>query len=51
MNIFQVKEGPGDMGATSIQEMDTELDRDAQAVFERKLQTQKVNKKYFILYL
>jgi len=36
-----VKEGPGDMGATSIQEMDTELDRDAQAVFERKLQTQK----------
>ena len=33
--------GPDDMGATSIVEIDTEFDRDAQAIFEKHL---KVNK-------
>ncbi len=33
--------GPQDAGATSITEIDTELDKDAQAIFERKLATNK----------
>merc|ERR1712102_79450 len=32
------KEGPADMGATSVVEIDTQADRDTQAVFERSLQ-------------
>ncbi|XP_005105342.1 E3 ubiquitin-protein ligase RNF113A [Aplysia californica] len=35
------REGPEDMGATSVVEIDTQSDRDAQAVFERSLQVQK----------
>eukprot|EP00794_Sanderia_malayensis_P005944 gene5944-6634_t len=35
------REGPHDMGATSIVEIDTEFDRDAQAIFERKLKANK----------
>ncbi|KAL8594676.1 hypothetical protein ACOMHN_052409 [Nucella lapillus] len=33
--------GPDDMGATATVEIDTELDKDAQAVYERSLQLQK----------
>ncbi|XP_076455878.1 E3 ubiquitin-protein ligase RNF113A-like [Babylonia areolata] len=33
--------GPDDMGATATLEIDTELDKDAQAVYERSLQLQK----------
>ncbi|GFO13305.1 RING finger protein 113a-like, partial [Plakobranchus ocellatus] len=33
--------GPTDMGATSVQEIDTQEDRDAQAIFSRSLQVQK----------
>ena len=39
---FQKKEGPNDMGATSVVEHDTQDDRDAQAVFERSYKLQKV---------
>jgi len=35
------KEGPDDMGATSVVEHDTQGDRDAQAVFERSYKLQK----------
>lgn len=35
------KEGPNDMGATSVVEHDTQDDRDAQAVFERSYKLQK----------
>ena len=35
------REGPEDMGATSVLEIDTELDRDAQAIYEKQLQTNK----------
>ena len=38
------REGPDDMGATSILEIDTEFDRDAQAVYEKQLQTNKDEK-------
>ena len=33
----QKREGPEDMGATAVYELDTEHDRDAQAVFQRSL--------------
>uniref|UniRef100_A0A2C9LZV3 Uncharacterized protein n=1 Tax=Biomphalaria glabrata TaxID=6526 RepID=A0A2C9LZV3_BIOGL len=36
------REGPDDMGATSVVEIDTQADRDAQAILERSLQLQKV---------
>ncbi|KAK3781021.1 hypothetical protein RRG08_046325 [Elysia crispata] len=35
------REGPADMGATSVQEIDTQSDRDAQAILSRSLQVQK----------
>ncbi|XP_055887048.1 E3 ubiquitin-protein ligase RNF113A-like [Biomphalaria glabrata] len=35
------REGPDDMGATSVMEIDTQADRDAQAILERSLQLQK----------
>ncbi|RUS72239.1 hypothetical protein EGW08_019993, partial [Elysia chlorotica] len=35
------REGPTDMGATSVQEIDTQADRDAQAILSRSLQIQK----------
>ncbi|KAH9515355.1 hypothetical protein Btru_014235 [Bulinus truncatus] len=35
------REGPDDMGATSVLEIDTQDDRDAQAILERSLQLQK----------
>lgn len=37
------REGPTDMGATSTIQFETEKDRDAQAVFERSLQINKVS--------
>jgi RING finger protein 113A len=36
--------GPSDMGATAIVEIETEKDRDAQAVFERSLEVNKEQK-------
>eukprot|EP00745_Piridium_sociabile_P040287 TRINITY_DN77026_c1_g1_i3.p1 TRINITY_DN77026_c1_g1~~TRINITY_DN77026_c1_g1_i3.p1 ORF type:complete len:356 (+),score=89.66 TRINITY_DN77026_c1_g1_i3:33-1070(+) len=35
------RQGPADMGATATVEIDTEIDNDAQAVYERSLQLQK----------
>lgn len=35
-------EGPVDQGATAILEIETETDRDAQAIFEKSLQVNKV---------
>ncbi|CAL1542888.1 unnamed protein product [Lymnaea stagnalis] len=35
------REGPDDMGATSVVEIDTQADRDSQAILERSLQLQK----------
>ena len=35
------REGPDDMGATSVLQIDTELDKDAQAIFERGMETNK----------
>merc|ERR1712156_1016780 len=35
------REGPDDMGATSVIQVDTELDKDAQAIFERGQETNK----------
>ena len=32
---FQKREGPSDMGATATVEIDTGLDNDAQAIFEK----------------
>lgn len=40
--IFQKPVGPEDMGATAVYELDTEKDKDAQAIFERSQQIQKV---------
>lgn len=39
-NKAPLPEGPSDQGATSILQTETELDRDAQAIFEK---SQKVN--------
>lgn len=36
-----VIDGPRDQGATAVNEMDTELDRDAQAIYEKSLQINK----------
>lgn len=38
------REGPDDMGATSVLQIDTELDKDAQAIFERGQETNKALK-------
>lgn len=38
------REGPDDMGATSTLEIDTEFDRDAQAIYEKQLQSNKEEK-------
>ena len=38
------REGPDDMGATSTLEIETEFDRDAQAVYEKQLKTNKEEK-------
>lgn len=40
--VTQKRLGPQDMGATATLEIDTELDNDAQAIYERSLQVQKV---------
>ena len=42
MFALQKREGPDDMGATATYELDTEKDKDAQAIFERSLQINKV---------
>lgn len=36
--VFQVRQGPQDMGATATYDLDTELNKDAQAVFQRSLE-------------
>ena len=38
------REGPDDMGATSVLEIETEFDRDAQAVYEKQLKVNKEKK-------
>ena len=38
------REGPDDMGATSTLEIDTQFDRDAQAIYEKQLKTNKEEK-------
>lgn len=38
-------EGPEDMGATATYELDTERDKDAQAIFERSQKIQEVHEK------
>ena len=43
VTVFQKRVGPDDMGATATLEIETELDKDAQAVYERSLQVQKVS--------
>lgn len=40
-------EGPADQGATSILEIETETDRDAQAIFENSLKINKVHRFMF----
>lgn len=42
--MFQKPEGPDDMGATAVYELDTERDKDAQAIFERSQKIQEVRK-------
>lgn len=44
------REGPSDMGATAILEIETEKDKDAQAIFERTLKINKVGKYRNILW-
>lgn len=43
-NLVQKKkpEGPEDMGATATYQLDTERDKDAQAIFERSQKIQEV---------
>lgn len=36
-------EGPTDQGATAILQIETDVDRDAQAIFEKSVQINKVN--------
>lgn len=40
---FQKPVGPEDMGATAVYELDTEKDKDAQAIFERSQKIQEVS--------
>lgn len=40
--MFKKPEGPDDMGATAVYELDTERDKDAQAIFERSQKIQEV---------
>lgn len=42
MCVLQKPEGPDDMGATAVYELDTERDKDAQAIFERSQKIQEV---------
>lgn len=41
-HVPQKPEGPEDMGATATYQLDTERDKDAQAIFERSQQIQEV---------
>ena len=43
MYVRQKPEGPEDMGATAVYELDTERDKDAQAIFERSQKIQEVS--------
>lgn len=48
----QKPEGPEDMGATATYELDTEKDKDAQAIFERSQKIQEVKDEVMsVLYL
>lgn len=40
---FQKPVGPEDMGATAVYELDTEKEKDAQAIFERSQKIQEVS--------
>lgn len=40
--LLQKPEGPDDMGATALYQLDTERDKDAQAIFERSQKIQEV---------
>ena len=40
--FFQKREGPDDMGATAIVEIDTEADKDSRAIFEKQQEINKV---------
>ncbi len=42
VTLLQKPEGPDDMGATSLYQLDTERDKDAQAIFERSQKIQEV---------
>lgn len=42
VNLLQKPEGPDDMGATALYQLDTERDKDAQAIFERSQKIQEV---------
>ena len=44
---FQKREGPDDMGATSVIEIDTEADKDARAIFEKQQEINKVSSNKF----
>ena len=46
--MFQKREGPNDMGATAIVEIDTEADRDARAIFEKQQQINKVFEQHIV---
>lgn len=41
--VFQKPVGPEDMGATAVYELDTEKEKDAQAIFERSQKIQEVS--------
>lgn len=40
--MLQKREGPDDMGATATVEIDTDRDRDTQAIFEKSQEINKV---------
>lgn len=44
LSVFQKPVGPEDMGATAVYELDTEKEKDAQAIFERSQQIQEVSR-------
>jgi hypothetical protein len=43
--LFKKSQGPGDMGATATVDIDTSVDVDAQAIFEKSQQINKVTHK------
>lgn len=45
---FQKPVGPEDMGATAVYELDTEKEKDAQAIFERSQKIQEVSQPWSV---